>query len=289
MDTIMGFYQPLFVLNVEHTYFSDGLWKGLDFAPSPATQKVMNGAGMLLRHTRNGIGVFYDAGKSHALRLYAEDTGGLLCFSFKVKSKDRAFANYTAPSIHKKDAILCFNNSETKNAEESGKIGLSKEDFASDKDFAEIDTLVAEGFLGEGDRRVQPDFVVNIYTEFGRTDDFSAKSYSIRFNARQSFWKYHLLGNMNRSNPFIVDLDSQVEFEFCGDVMLQGDKPAKIFRSKQLIPVLERSNYRFQLREPGPGAGKVLIKRLPVASEGRLGMEVINGKSEVVSESFINY
>ncbi len=285
----MGFYQPLFTLSVEHTYFSDGLWKGLEFTPTPATQKVLTGAGMLFRHTPNGIGMFYDEEKSQALRLYAEDTDGILNFSFKANAKDRTFANYTAPSTHKKGAILYFNNRETKNTAESGKISLSKEGYVSEKDFEEIDALVAEGALSDSDRRATPDFVVNIFTGFSGGEGFTAKNYSISFNARQSFWKYHLLGNMNRTNPYIVDLDSQVEFEFCGDVMLQGNKPAKIFRSKQLIPVLERSNYRFQLREPGPGTGKVLIKRLPVASEGRLGMEVINGKNEVVLESFVNF
>lgn len=285
----MGFYRPLFTLSVEHTYFSDGLWKGLDFVPDPRTARVIKGDSVLIKQTRNGIGVFYDEDKSEVLRLYAQETDGILRFSFKVYSKDRTFANYTEPASRKGNAILYFDNGGMDVGAESGKISLSKDDFVSEQDFEEMDALIADEILCGGDRRTPPDFVVSISIQPESHGGLDAHDYGIKFNARQSYWKYHLLGNMNRSNPFIVDLDNRIEFEFCGEVMLQGNRPAKVFRSKVLIPILERSNYRFQLREQGQGTGKVLIKRLPVASESRLGMEVIDGKNEVVSESFINF
>lgn len=285
----MGFYQPLFTVSVDHMYFSDGLWKGLDFVPNPRTLKLINGAGILLRQTKNGIAFLFAKDKTEVLRLYADDTQGTLFFGFKVNARDRTFANYTAPASRKENAILCFDNLGANSEADSEKCRLSKDEFVSEKDFKEMDALIAEDILCERDKRMPPDFVVNIHIKPGKSGTWDAQDFNIKFNTRKSFWKYHLLGNMNKNNPFIVDLDNRFEFEFCGEVMLQGNKPAKIFRSKELIPVLERSSYRFQLREPGPGSGKVLIKRLPVASENRLGIEVINGRSEIVSESFINY
>ena len=287
----MGFYQPLFTVSVDHMYFSDGLWKGLDFVPNPGTLKIIKNAGIHFKPTKHksGIAVFYDEDKSRVLRLYAEDTDGSLNFCFKVYSQDRTFANYTAPSSRMANAILFFNNRGADGGAESGKTRLNKEDFVSEKDFEEMGALIAEDILCERDRRIPPDFVVSIFIKPGKNGDFDAQEFRIKFNAKQLFWKYYLLGNMNRNSPFIVDLDSRVEFEFCGEVTLQGNNPAKVFRSKESIPVLERSNYRFQLREAGQGSGKVLIKRLPVASESRLGMEVINGKHEIISESFINF
>lgn len=290
----MGSFRPLFSVSVEHGYFTDGAWKGLDFVPVPATVKVINGANVLVRPTKNGMAVFYDESRSDALRLYAKDANGALCFSFRVYAKDRTFANYTAPAMRSGNAVLYFDNRGSAVGSGGGKVRLSKEDVVSEADFMDIDSLVAEDILGDRDKRVPPDFVVSVFVEPGVGDDTSAASgwlardCLIRFDARQAYWKYHLLGNMNRSNPFIVDLDNRVEFEFCGEVMLPGDRPAKVFRSKEQIPVLEKSTCRFQLREQGPGAGKVLVKRLPVASESRLGMEVIDGKNEIVSESFIN-
>lgn len=283
----------MFTVSVEHGYFADGAWKGLDFVPVPATLKVIDGANVLVRPTKNGIAVFYDEDRARALRLYAADANGALCFSFKVYAKDRSFSNYTAPAMRSGNDVLYFDSREGVADPGTGKIRLNKEDAVSGKDFRDIDSLVAEDILCDRDRRVPPDFVVSVCVEPGASDDTAATGWRsrdgfIRFDARQAYWKYHLLGNMNRSNPFIVDLDNRVEFEFCGEVMLPGDRPAKMFRSKELIPVLEKSNCRFQLREPGPGTGKVLVKRLPVASESRLGMDVINGKSEIVAESFIN-
>lgn len=282
----MGIYQPLFTLTVRHAYFTDGLWRGLDFLPDRATRKLLDNAGLLVRQTANGISVFHDG--TQALQRYVQDSADGLRLSFKARARDRSFANYTAFGTNTDHASVLYFEGRQVPDSQGGK-ALSKEDFVSDRDLRQLDALLAEGILDEREMRVPPDFVFSIYLESATNGGFSASDYAIDFDARRSYWKYHLLGNMNRSNPFIVDLDNQVEFEYCGEVLLYENKPAKVFRSKELIPFLEKSNYRFQLREPGPGAGKVLIKRLPVASGSRLGMEMIDGRSVVVSESFVNY
>lgn len=284
----MGAYQPLFTVSVDHRYFADGLWKGLDFIPEPGTLKLIQCANALLRNTQNGIAVYYDSGKLNALRLYAEDANGVSSFSFKVYARDRGFANYTSPSFQKDGAILYFSNRGRDGNAAGEKTRLSADDFVSDKDFEDVSALNARGILC-GKDRVMPDFLVDILVEPAKSGGLDAREYEVSFNTRQSYLKYHLLGSVNRDNLFIVDLDNRFEFEFCGDVMLPGNRPSKVFRSKELIPVLEKSPSRFQLREQGQGSGKVLIKRLPVPSESRLGMELINGRNEIVSENFINF
>jgi len=285
----MGFFKSLFAVSVEHGYFSDGLWKGLDFVPTAATLKVMNGAGMMLRQSRSGFGVIFDEAKTESLFLYSRDTKGTLCFSFKAYARDRTFTNYTAPFGRKEGSILSFSNRGSDGPIEAGKIRLSKSECVSEADLAEINALVADGILDAADKRMPPDFIVSIFVEPEKAGGLSPQSFTLGFGARQSYWKYNLLGKMNRPQPFIVDLDNRIEFEFHGEALVAGSKPAKVFLSKEMIPLLERSNYRFQLREPGEGAVKILIKRLPVASEGRLGQETINGKRVIVAESFINY
>lgn len=284
----MAEYQSLFSISVEHSYFSDGFWRGLEFVPSPSASKVLDSCNCVVLKSPYGINVFFDEEKFGVLRRYANDAKGGVRFSFKVYASDRLFANYTSPAILGDEQVLCFDNAEMSRNSANRKVRLCKDELVSDKDLKRVRDLVAEGFLGEHDRR-WPDFLVNILIEPGLTHGGVGKDYGLRFNNRASFWKYYLVGDMNMSRPFIIDLDHRVEFEFCGEAMLLGNKPSKVFRSKTLIPLLEKSNYRFQLREPGPGAGKVLIKRLPVASEGRLGMDVINGKKEIVLESFISY
>lgn len=282
----MGAYQPLFAVSVGHQYFSDGLWKGLDFRPEPRTSKLIESADMVVKKTRNGIAVFYDADKPNILRLCAEDGNGALRFCYLAAVHDRAFTAYTAYPATREGVVLYFSN---RGAEGGGATQkLSKGDVASDMDLADAGVLIAGGVPCEMGRAT-PDFVVDIFVERAKSGVLAAQNYAIEFSARQSYLKYYLLGNMNRDNLFIVDLDNRVEFEFCGDAMLPGERPCKVFRSKGAIPILEKSGLRFQLRERGQGAGKVLIKRLPVASESRLGMELVNGKREIVSESFINF
>jgi hypothetical protein len=290
----METYLPLLSISVGHGYFSDGEWKGLDFDATPATMKVIKGADVLIKKTNNGIAAFYNKKRTDALSLYAADSNGELRFSFKVYSKDRTFANYTSLAGQAIGNILVFDNRESVLDSEKAKLRLSRDEFVSEKDYREIEKLIAEGILDERERPVPPDFIVDVFIKPKKNDssgnDLAWEHHDcvIKFNPRRSFWRYFLLGNMNRSDPSIIDIDNRIEFESCGDVVLAGNRPAKVFRSKEAIPVHEISTYRFQLKEQGEGGSRVLIKRLPVASEGRLGMDVINGKNEIVLETYIN-
>jgi hypothetical protein len=288
----MGCYRSLFSVSIGHGYFSDGEWDGLVFVPTPATMKLFESTDVLVRPMKSGVSVLFCEDRSSALSLYADDAEGMLRLNFKVYSGDRGFANFTMPSTRKGDAILYFDNRDPVCDDENGKLRISKDKSVSEKDFRDMDALIAEGVLSERDRRVPPDFLVDIFIKPDRDRLSGAVVWNslelfLKFSARQSFWRYFLVGNMSRNNPYIVDLDNQVEFEPHGDVVLPGNRPAKMFRSKELIPVLEKSPYRFQLRDQSQGGSRVLIKRLPVASENRLGMDVINGKKEIVLDSYV--
>ena len=79
-----------------------------------------------------------------------------------------------------------------------------------------------------------------------------------------------------------------MEFEDTGRDLLPDNREALTFRSKQRIPLRERSEYRFQLKEKGTNGGKVVIRRLPVASADQYIREMVDGKEAIVSEIFIN-
>ncbi len=284
----MGIYQPLFTVSVQHGYFADGVWKGLTFVPCRATADLIGKAGVIVRDFGNGIGVACDQDRARALELYAQDGGGTLGFGFKVYAQDRSFPNYTTPSGLNEGRILYFSNAGN-GAAEDAKVNVSKGEFVSEADFTDVEELVAGQMLDARDVRVPPDFVVRIQLPFGGTGAGRVREFGMRFRARYSFWKYYLLGNVRRDSAFIVDLDNRVEFEACGESVLPGNRPAMVFRSTERLPVLENSSYRFQLREQGPGSGRVLVKRLPVAAETRLGRDMIDGKSEIILENYVNY
>lgn len=272
------FYKPLFTVSVEHGYFADGLWHGLTFVPSAESARLMERNGVLVRQTGNGIAAFCDELVQGRLPRNDEP----LHLGFKVYAQDRAFATYTSPAVRRDDAVLAFGN------RHDDSFLLTAGEFAGDGDFHPLDELAAQGLLDGRDLRVPPDFVVGIDANAGANAG-QVPDYRIRFEARNSYWKYHLLGNMNREGPYIVDLDNRVEFEPRGETVLPGNRRSRVFMSTRRVPVLEQSNYRFQLRERGNGAAKILIKRLPVASESRLGREVVDGRNEIVLENYVNF
>lgn len=283
----MGLYRPLFTVSVEHGYFADGRWRQLDFVPDPETSRMAGLPCLVIKQTDNGVMACVDEENREPLRVWAAGRDGKLQFRFMVRARDRNFANYTDYPL-REGSIPCFDN--LGNAEQTGgEIRLNREELVSGTDFREVDALVAEGTLDATKKLTPPDFIVTLFVDPEGEQGFACREYRIGFGTRQSFWKYYLLGDMNREQSFIVDLEKKVEFLPCDEAMLAGNRPARVFRSNQTVPLLERSEYRFQLKERGAGGERVLIKRLSLASEARLGRELIDGRNELVLENFVQY
>jgi len=122
----------------------------------------------------------------------------------------------------------------------------------------------------------------------GAPSGVAPKSYYIRVEERQVFWKYYLMGSLVRDNIYLSDVDGVAEFVPMGKEQLADHREAMIFRSKKKLPLKASFDYRFQLKEKDSNGEKVIIKRLPMAEVTRFGREVIDGSSEVVSEIYIN-
>lgn len=289
----MGSYLPLFTVQVGHAYFSSGQWGGLKLVPTSDTARMMTGADILVRPTSDGMAVFYDTERARALRLYAQGSGQTLRFRFKVSSSDRSFSTYTAPTAGNGKAIPCFGNAGGFINPDTGALRLSQDEFASDKDLRDMSELVADGLLDQADLRSPPDFVLALSIKPPQDDGVPGtadkQSFYCNFAARSSLWRYFVMGNLGGNSPAIVDPDNRVEFEQREDVLLVGNRPARVFRSKDAIPLQEMPTCRFQLKAQGNGSARVLIKRLPAASKNRLGMDEIDGKKEIVFENYINF
>lgn len=291
----MASYQPLFTVQVGHSYFANGQWRGLDFVPTADTARMIQGADLVVRPANGGLAVFYNNERAGALRLYAQTADLSLAFRFKVHCTDKTFSNYTAPTAGNRDAIPALDNRAGFIDTDTGACRLSKDAFVSEKDLRSMGELVADGILSDTDRRMPPDFVVEVLVKpvqapgDGAPTAWHAQNCYCNFAARSSLWRYFLLGNLGGSSAAIVDPDNRVVFEQRGEVMLAGNRTAKVFRSKDAIPLQETPTCRFQLKTQGNGSARVLIKRLPAASKNRLGMDDINGKKEIVFENYINF
>ena len=290
----MSSYLPLFGIDVFHDFFIEGVCPYLVFEPTTATQRVIDNAGLLLKKTRAGIMLAYNQERLEALQLFAKDVNDPLSFEFKVYATDSAFRSYTEPYSEDNGEILYFDN-QNGALQKDGKIRLHELEYVSKINMVKLNAVQVKDILSQRDRLVSPVVVIKIVAGSGEDALFDnndlpqTQTYCLNFVARQTFWKYYLLGNSAKGRVYISDADQKVEFESTGDTVLPDNRIAHTFRSKQRLPLEEKSQLRFQLMEDGHGGERILINRLPVARASQTGKDVVAEQGMLVSEIYINY
>lgn len=290
----MGSYRSLFELVVEHSYFNGGKCTCLNFVPSEKTRRIINNIGLVIKKTESGIGIVYDKSRMEALLAYVEDETEPLCFEFKAYAVDPQFTSYTDVCYGNTDgSVLYFNNLMGVDIFNEH-IRLHTTEYVSTINSKNIESPDVKDILSQKDRLIPPVFVVAIYAKgevgsiFSEQYEIAEKKYFLRFEARETVWKYYLFGSMARENAYIHDQNGDIEFDFIGETTLSDTRPALAFKSKVAMPLRQKQDFRFQLKERGPGGDRVLIKRLPVANVSQFGKEVVSEQGIVVSEIFIN-
>ncbi len=289
----MGAYSLLFSLDVEHEFFAAGRVADLEFVATSGSTRLMRNAGLLLRSAPNGVSVFFDQDDNDALRLYASDPTEPLRLAFKVYARDADFNHYTAPIGGRDEAILYFDNRAAQ-VEEGGKQRLHAGEHATEQDALIWSSPALQGLLDHSDQRVPPAFVVaiSVTARRGRGAEWhyapAGVHYCIKFAARRTYWKYYFIGNVNDRDFYITDLEDKLRFDDIGEAALSDSRTARVFRSQKAVPLRSRFEHRLQLREQGPGNGKVIMKRLPVATPDQIDRDIIQGEEVVVSEIYVN-
>ena len=289
----MGRYFPLISFEATHGFFSDGLCHQLRCVATSETNTIISKAGLMSRNMTNGVRVFYDRDRLDSLRSQAADQEEPLDLTFKVFSRDKLFMIYTTPPTYADDAILYFDSSRVQ-SDTGAKIRLHQEEYLGEADLEGFGSALLDGVLNSWDRLVKPLMVVKIRftsneAEFlAQQPPVTPKTYIVNFRAAETIWKFYLLGEVAKEGLYIADLDYGIGFESGQPETLSDARPTLTFRSKTHIPLQERSGCRFQLRERNAGTGRVLIRRLPVASAKQIGREVVAGEPMHVSKMFIN-
>jgi hypothetical protein len=289
-------HHSLFSVAVEHGYFTDGWCRDLSFEPTMETTANLSRLNLVARTTRDGVVLFVDDGRADGLRMRASDIDPLW-FAWRVRSTDRAFENYTTPPVRTAGSkVLFFSNSRAWSGGDDGRSLLHDRERVASEDFRDWDELATdgmpEGLGGARDRRLPPHFVVAVRVGAGHLEGASGRStgadYVVRFAARETVWKYYVLGLAPKIAPHVADADSRFEFVAGADESLAGGRKARVFRSGSPITLRDRFDMRLQLRESSAGNGKVLVRRLPVATAAQIYREVVDGNETVVSEIYVN-
>lgn len=295
----MSGWRPLARLLVGHDFFHRDPCPAVEVRLQPHSRALLQRMGLVVRHEAGGAAVLH-SGDLEALASWAAELGEGLRLDFRVEPRDPRFRDYTAPGPVPPGRILAFDSREGSPPREDEPVRLSRRERVSEEDLVDTDSERLAPVLTSRDRRLPPVAVVSIHLADARgrllvpDPGDEGTIWRVDFQARQTYWRYLFLGALARDGASVTDSDRETEFEPHGETRLPGDRRALAFRSTTPIPLRERSDRRFQLRLDGSsgsssnGNGRVLVKRLPVASPEGLRRETIDGSPALVSDIFVN-
>lgn len=290
----MGLYRPLLQIEVEHTFFPADVCRGLRYTLTEASARLLDRAGCLVRETDRGLLLLHDSADTAALRALTRLAHEPFLIHWLVRASDALFANYTASATHTPRPLLVLDPTRHALARAAGLPPLPADHLDTEADLARLGSPWLCPLLSRHERLLPPDFTLSVVVTAA---DIAAAAQHARqlvccLQARATVWKYCLIGNwadaQDAEQVQVVDLAQAWQFDAAVDERLANGQVALAVRSKASIPLQQRSDRRFQLRQRSGGTDKVLIKRLPVASARQLSRDAPGGLSTLVSEIYVH-
>ena len=285
-------YRPLFAVTVEHAFFADGASRGMRVEPDQASARVLARSGCLWRAMTNGVSVYCDVSRLELCESCLAESQPPFSLRFLGYADDPLFDAYTGGYTPRPGSILAFDGSAAVAEAPEQRLRLHQGECVSGEYLrAAEDSEWPADALG---RRVLPKFSVRIGVErdeleaSARADGTAAKCYVLRFAARETIWRYYLLGGWAKEQVRVVDLNDKIGFVPDAAKRFSNGRVAHAVRSQEAIALQEAPPQRFQLRAREEGKERVIVKRLPVASAGQFHIEVHEGAPTWVSEIYVN-
>ncbi len=215
-------------------------------------------------------------------------------------SRDDLVANFTAPTALSEEfnsvlqfsaeRALLFTPAQTEQ-NPAGKVLLDAHDLEQRRSIAR--TMARHSSVKS---RKQPSVgLISIQVTSGELEELNNSSldvfndYHIKFQARETHWKYFLVGEANREGAFIKDIRGEIDFDDLGEERLADGRFARVFLSRQAMPLVDRAKPKFQLQIMKNNRPKVLVSRLQVASSKRINRMTVDNQELFVSEIYVNF
>lgn len=280
----MASYRPFFGIQVEHGYSDPDPCQALVFRPEGATEALLHRAGIVVRTEPDGFQTYCDGADEELLRSWVDDPREPFRMVFRVVIKDPTFLNYSQLDKESLGRVLLL-DTEDRDADEPVRL----ED--ADGGLPEADEETRNAVTTRGDMRVPPLAILVIRVGPSILRDPDPPPYRLAFAARRTHWRYHLLGELAGREEVAIRASENgtepVEFQAAGLVDLPGGRVARVLVSDAPLATRKRTDRRLQLREGDPGNGRILIRRLPVASPEDLSIATVEGRRTLVSDIYV--
>jgi|GEM_PF-4688218 len=246
-------FRPLLSVTLEHGYFADGVAQGVAFRPDTATAKRLAGPWYAWQGRNGRLAVAADAANPPP----ADEAG--LALRFLLWPADAALVPASEAFLTAGPQMARL-STEAKVQEADGRWRLHSGETVTADDMAEP-AADAHAHPAVPERRPLADLSLTLPDPADAPLDCV-----VRFASRKVFWTYLVLGGDRLGPLSVVDAAGDQAFERLEPVALPGQRTALPFRSANPLALAERTPYRFQLREQNSVADRVLVRRLPAAS-----------------------
>jgi len=281
----MASYRPFFGIQVEHGYSDPDPCGALEFRPDRATGSLLNRAGIVFRTEPDGFQTYCDGADEELLRSWVDDPRAPFRMVFRVVASDPAFLRYSQLDEESMGRVLLL-DTEDQDANEPVRLD------DVDGGLPEADEETRSEVTTRGDMRVPPLAVLVVRVGPSILEESAPAPYRLAFEARRTRWRYHLLGELaGREEVSIRASENGAEpiaFQAAGLVDLPGGRVARVLVSDAPLATRKRTDRRLQLREGDPGNGRILIRRLPVASPEDLSIATVEGRRTLVSDIYVH-
>ena len=287
----MRIYKKIIQIEFFHSFYADNIIKAndIEIKPNPSTEFIFKNYRLSLKQVANSLLIIQECEKENENILPIIEIDKQLDFNFIIKQKNKNFINFTdIPYPKMRQDILYFTNKKKKKIAKTGFLSIDKN--VSEKDmlnitgnkkyaFVQIKSKESTGIIGHIEFFTEGNYLKNIKND-------TIDTYSLAFNARPTFWQYHIFEKYN-SVKNIKIIDEHEKIHFIPNKQSENKKE-KIFTTKEKISLKDINKHIFKLTtvNGNKNFSKILYEKLPFPKVDSITKHETQ-KNEFISNAYV--
>lgn len=265
-------YNILFNLEIRHSYYKDNICRGLLYAPSNETYKIMSLYGFKIINNQFGFSFLFRNKSTLKNYLdYLKKATDINTFEFNITANNKALYQFTSQIPLTKIGVIQYS---------SDRVSKNNNEFVLQEKFIEQKTTK---------------YVAQIQIHFSdiiqHTSNNKSIKFSINLNSRATQWQYNVVNISKQNyNSLAIRSNSIIAFLKTKTITLPNGQIAECFSSgENKIPLKEIPEYKFNLigkvQKLGKTRKKIIFDSLPYPAPGSLLIH--NNSKDVTSLAYV--